>query len=111
MNPIYRGWWRLLMDLRPMVRYLAERFPKLAPWGVRLTGRVLHRLVGNPVQVLVVLGRAPGLVGAGPAGPLAAGRRGRRLPVPRGRPPVLLPVRLLAYRLARGLVVSPAVAS
>lgn len=54
MNPLYRGWWRLLMDLRPMVRFFAERFPKLAPWGVRLRA-VFHRLVGNPVQVLVVV--------------------------------------------------------
>ena len=49
MNPIYRAWWRALMDLRPLVRFGAERFPRLAPWGVRLRS-VLHGLVGNPLQ-------------------------------------------------------------
>ena len=24
MNPLYRAWWRMLMDLRPLVRFLAE---------------------------------------------------------------------------------------
>jgi hypothetical protein len=39
------------MDLRPLVRYLAERFPKLAPWAIR--GRsAAHLLVGNPIQAL-----------------------------------------------------------
>ena len=33
MNPLYRVWWRFLMDLRPLVRFLAERLPKLAPWA------------------------------------------------------------------------------
>ena len=49
MNPAYRAWWRALMDLRPLVRFLAERFPRLAPWGVRLRS-VLHGMVGNLLQ-------------------------------------------------------------
>ena len=53
MNPLYRVWWRFLMDLRPMVRFLAERLPKLAPWGVRLRV-VFHWIVGNPVQALAI---------------------------------------------------------
>ncbi len=52
MNPLYRAWWRTLLDLRPMVRFLAERFPKLAPWAIRLRW-LLHWVVGNPLQVLV----------------------------------------------------------
>jgi len=51
-NPLYRAWWRMLMDLRPVVRFLAERFPKLAPWTVRFRS-VLHLAVGNPLQTLV----------------------------------------------------------
>ena len=51
MGFLYRGWWRFLMDLRPLVRFLAERFPKLAPWALRLRS-ALHVLVGNPVQAL-----------------------------------------------------------
>ncbi len=31
MNPIYRIWWRLLMDLRPITRYSAERLPPSRP--------------------------------------------------------------------------------
>ena len=42
------------MDLRPFVRFLAERFPKLAPWAVRLRS-LLHLLVGNPIQTLAGL--------------------------------------------------------
>ncbi len=53
MNPLYRVWWRLLMDLRPTVRYLAERLPKLAPWAVRLRV-VLHTIVGHPIQSVAV---------------------------------------------------------
>lgn len=51
MNPLYRAWWRTLMDLRPLLRFLAERFPKLAPWAIRLRS-ALHLAVGNPIQVL-----------------------------------------------------------
>lgn len=54
MNPLYRMWWRFLMDLRPMVRFLAERLPKLAPWSVRLRV-VLHRIAGNPIQTLAIV--------------------------------------------------------
>ncbi len=54
MNPLYRGWWRALMDLRPLVRFLAERFPKVAPWAVR--ARVAaHIAVGNPIQSLLAV--------------------------------------------------------
>ncbi len=55
MNPLRLMWWRLLFDLRPMVRFFAERFPKLAPWCVRAR-TVLHWLVGNPIQMLVLAG-------------------------------------------------------
>lgn len=55
MNPLYRVWWRFLMDLRPMVRYMAERFPKATPWFVRLRS-VLHIAIGNPIQTLGVAG-------------------------------------------------------
>ncbi len=54
MHPLYRAWWRALMDLRPLVRYLAERFPKVAPLAVRLRS-VLHALVGNPLQALAAV--------------------------------------------------------
>ncbi len=54
MNPVYRVWWRFLMDLRPTVRYLAERFPKVAPWGVRLRSAV-HLAIGNPIQTLAAV--------------------------------------------------------
>jgi hypothetical protein len=54
MNPMYRVWWRFLMDLRSTVRYLAERFPKVAPWGVRLRS-VLHLAIGNPIQAVGLL--------------------------------------------------------
>ena len=52
MNPIYRIWWRILMDLRPVVRYLAERFPHLSPPAVRMRS-LAHFLVGSPAQVVV----------------------------------------------------------
>ena len=42
------------MDLRPLVRYLAERLPKVAPSAVRFR-ILLHLVVGNPLQALVVL--------------------------------------------------------
>ena len=54
MNPLYRVWWRFLMDLRPLVRFAAERFPKLAPWAVRARS-VAHWLVGNPIQTLAAV--------------------------------------------------------
>ncbi len=52
MNPIYRIWWRLLMDLRPLARYGAERLPRFAPAAVRLR-TLAHFAVGNVLQVLV----------------------------------------------------------
>ena len=52
MNGLYRIWWRVLMDLRPFVRYGAERFPLLAPIAVRAR-TLAHLLVGNIVQVVV----------------------------------------------------------
>ena len=39
------------MDLRPVVRFLAERFPRLAPWAIRLRSG-LHIATGNPIQTL-----------------------------------------------------------
>ncbi len=51
MNPVYRMWWRFLMDLRPLVRFLAERFPHLAAPAVRAR-TVAHFIIGNPTQVL-----------------------------------------------------------
>ncbi len=52
MNPFYEWWWRALMDLRPIVRYMAERLPRLASKAVRFRS-LLHLLAGNPVQVLI----------------------------------------------------------
>ena len=52
MNLVYRIWWRLLMDLRPAVRYGAERFPHLAPVAVRAR-TMAHFVVGSPIQLLV----------------------------------------------------------
>ncbi len=54
MNPAYRVWWRVLMDLRPLVRFLGERFPRTAPWGLRLRS-LAHLVVGNPLQTLAVV--------------------------------------------------------
>ena len=54
MHPLHRAWWRMLMDLRPLVRFLAERFPKLAPWTIRLRS-VLHLAIGNPIQTLAAI--------------------------------------------------------
>ena len=54
MNPLYRIWWRALMDLRPVIRYLAERFPRFSPIAVR-SRTVAHLAVGNVAQVLVGL--------------------------------------------------------
>ena len=51
---MYRVWWRCLMDLRPVVRYSAERFPRLAPSAVRLRS-LLHLLAGNPIQVVAAI--------------------------------------------------------
>lgn len=50
MNPVYRVWWRALMDLRHVVRFLAERFPHLAGPAVRIRS-LLHLVVGNIAQV------------------------------------------------------------
>ena len=52
MNPLYRIWWRLLMDLRPITRYTAERLPRFAPAAVRLR-TLAHFATGNVLQVLV----------------------------------------------------------
>ncbi len=52
MNLLYRIWWRVLLDLRPLSRYLAERFPHLSPIAVR-TRTLAHLAVGNVAQVLV----------------------------------------------------------
>ena len=54
MNPLYRVWWRVLMDLRPVVRFFAERFPKLASLAVRARS-VAHLVVGNPLQTAALL--------------------------------------------------------
>ncbi len=54
MNPVYRLWWQFLMELRPGVRFFAERFPRVAPWAVRFRS-LAHWVVGNPVQALAVL--------------------------------------------------------
>lgn len=53
MNMAHRMWWRALMDLRPIIRFLAERFPKLAPVAVRLR-TLAHVTVGNPVQTILL---------------------------------------------------------
>ncbi len=53
MNVAHRMWWRMLMDLRPFVRFLAERFPRFAPSAVRLR-TVAHLVVGNPLHSLVI---------------------------------------------------------
>ncbi len=50
MNVLRLGWWRFLMDLRPVVRFLAERFPRWAGPAVRMR-TLLHLLVGNLIQV------------------------------------------------------------
>lgn len=55
MNPVYRTWWRFLMDLRHLARFFAERFPTVAPWAVRARS-VQHWLVGNPIQTAVLTG-------------------------------------------------------
>ena len=54
MNPLYRLWWQFLMELQPLLRYGAERLPRLAPWGVRLRS-VLHWMAGNPIQTLAAV--------------------------------------------------------
>ncbi len=51
MNSLRMAWWRFLLDLRPMLRYFAERFPTVAPWWVRVR-TVSHWFVGNPLQTL-----------------------------------------------------------
>ena len=53
MNPLYRIWWRTLMDLRPITRFLAERFPWSRSPAVRLRS-LAHLLVGNPLQTLAL---------------------------------------------------------
>ena len=54
MSPIRLVWWRYLMDLRPVVRYIAERSWFLRKQAVR--GRVMaHLLVGNPHQMIIAL--------------------------------------------------------
>ena len=54
MNPLYRMWWRFLMDLRPVTRFVAERLPHLAAPSVR-SRTVLHLIVGNVVQTFVAI--------------------------------------------------------
>ena len=54
MKFLHRLWWRMTMDLRPMFSFLAERFPKLAPWAV-FARAVTHAIVGNPIQCLLAL--------------------------------------------------------
>ena len=54
MNPLYRLWWQFLMELQPIVRYGAERLPRLAPWGVRLRS-LFHWLIGSPIQTLATI--------------------------------------------------------
>lgn len=49
MNPLYRIWWRLGLSARVLPRYWSERFPRLAPTGVRLRW-LLHVAIGNPIQ-------------------------------------------------------------
>ena len=64
MRLVHRVWWRMLMDLRPLFRVLAERFPKAAPWAVfsRMAG---HVLAGNPILlVIAVLALAAIRIGA-----------------------------------------------
>lgn len=51
-SPINEWWWQLLMDLRPKIRFFAERLPRLAIKAVRLRS-VLHALAGNPTQVAI----------------------------------------------------------
>ncbi len=73
MNPMYRAWWRALMDLRPLLRFLAERLPKLVPWTIRARS-LAHLFVGNPIQTLAGLDAASlGLVLGWPARPLLIG--------------------------------------
>ena len=50
MNLIRLAWWRFLMDMRPMVRFLAERFPRWASRAVRAR-TLVHLAVGNLLQV------------------------------------------------------------
>ena len=52
MRSLYQIWWRLLMDLRPVVRYGAERLPRLAPIAVRLRS-MAHFAAGSPLQLVV----------------------------------------------------------
>lgn len=52
MNVVRLGWWRLLMDLRPMIRFLAERFPRWASPAVR-TRTLMHLAVGNLLHLAV----------------------------------------------------------
>ena len=46
-------WWRFLMDLRPLLRFSAERFPRLSSPGVRIRA-LAHLAIGNPFHVLVM---------------------------------------------------------
>ena len=47
----YTWWWRLFGDTRPLVRYLAERFPRWAAPAVRVR-TIGHLVAGNPLQML-----------------------------------------------------------
>ena len=57
MNVLYRGWWRFLMDLRPLARFLADRGPLSAAealkakWGYDQPVYVQYYLwLGNLLQ-------------------------------------------------------------
>lgn len=52
MGPMRLVWWRYLMDLRPIVRYVGERSRLLQRLAVR-TRVVAHLLVGNPHQLII----------------------------------------------------------
>lgn len=54
MNPLQVFCWRVLGDLRPIVRYSAERFPSWAPRGLRAR-TLAHLAAGNPVHTLAVI--------------------------------------------------------
>ena len=54
MNPVHQVWWRLLDSGRVTLRYTGERFPKVAPAGVRLRW-LTHLAVGNPLHAVVVV--------------------------------------------------------
>ncbi|MDH3303222.1 MAG: hypothetical protein OES24_22185 [Acidimicrobiia bacterium] len=52
MSPMRLVWWRYMMDLRPVVRYIAEQSRPLQRQAVRARV-VAHLLVGNPHQMII----------------------------------------------------------